>query len=231
MRLHYAHAQCLCGGAKMHTCSIKKPVKDKGYDKGEMHCSTSASKLFAGLSMLIGVLILCTVSTQISHTPGEWLQMSQFLSYNGQDAPVVLESLMVLSEYAIGSAGLSTFLSVLSMLAARKPVGRKMQYRIDLLVTTVACTLSVLIVFRMIEDVWSFGQICSAGLPATPTAENPSMNSAGHESFCVGMFQRMAIACGLFCALGVVTSLALLSNWCGFLCKCCQAGSLVNKST
>jgi hypothetical protein len=224
-------AGCLCGGAKMHTCSIKKPVKEKGYDKGEMHCSMSASKLFSGLSMVIGVCILCTVSTQISHTPGEWLQMSQFLSYNGQDAPAVLENLMLVSEYAIGSAGLATFLSVLSMLAARKPVGRKKQYGIDLLVNSVACTLSVLVAFRMIVDVGSFDQICSAGLPATPTTENPSMNSAGHESFCVAMLHRMVIACGLFCALGVVTSFALLSNWCGFVCKCCQAGALAGKSS
>ena len=171
--------------------------------------------------MALGVASLIITSTQIGHTPAEWVEMSEYLSYNQYDGPAVLETVILDSRLSIGAGAVTTFLCFLSFLAARKPVAVRTQYQVDAVTFSCACAASVLMAFKLLVDASGFNASCHTALAQVDDKTNPSMNSAGHTAFCEGLVYRMLTLCVVFITLATVSSLAWASNWCGVLCGCC----------
>jgi hypothetical protein len=212
--------QCICGSEKIRRISFVRMSADE-YPGEPTGLTCIATKFFAATSMALGVASLLVSSTQIGHTPSEWIEMSEYLSYNRHDATAVLDTVILDSRLSVGAGALTTFLCSMSLLAARKPVSVRTQYQVDAVTYSCACAVSVLVAFKLVVDVIGFNTNCQTALAQVDDKANPSMNSAGHTAFCEGLVYRMLTLCIVFITLATVTSLAWASNWCGVLCGCC----------
>ena len=210
----------MLGSEKITRISFLSSIAAEEYD-APFGYSCNATKFFSFAAMALGVASLIVTSTQISHTPSEWVEMASFLSYNQYDATAILDTVILDSRLSTGAGALTTFLCFLSLLAARKPVAVKTQYFVDAVTYSCACGLSVLMAFKLLIDVAGFYANCHTALTTVDDKNNPSMSSSGHTAFCEGLVYRMLTLCILFISLAGVVSLAWASNWCGVLCGCC----------
>ena len=115
--------------------------------------------------MILGVLSLLVTSVQIGHTPAEWVEMSEYLSYNEHDAAAVLYTVIEDSRLAIGAGAVTTFLCLVSFLGACKPVAGQTQYFIDAVTYSCGCAVSVFAAFKLLIDLSGFNVNCHTGLP------------------------------------------------------------------
>ena len=197
------------------------PSGEHAHLAGRGGYTCNATKLFSFVSMIIGVVSLIVTSTQISHTPSEWVQMSEYLSYNQHDANAILGTVITDCRFCIGAGALATLLCTISLLAARKPVAARSQYFVDVFAYSCSAAITVSLGIKLLVDSSAFSEKCQTALAQVDDKSNPSMRSSGHTAFCYGVVRRISDLSLVFISLGAMTSLACASNWCGILCRCC----------